>query len=57
MTVDASCQNYLETVEYVVACLGVVLVLCVVARDLTDRDKTILCHSPFLRFMFWVGSK
>ena len=47
MTVKTSCQNYLKTVQYIEARLSVLPLLCMVTSDLTDRDQSILCHSPF----------
>ena len=47
MAVNASCQNYLEAIQYVEACLGISPLLCMVTSDLTDRNQSVLFHSPF----------
>jgi len=51
MAVNASCQDYLKTVQYVEACLDVAPLLCMVTSDLTDSNQSILFHSPFPQFI------
>ena len=55
MAVKASCHNYLKAVQYVKACLSVSPLLCMVTSDLTDRNQSILCHSPFPFILCIVG--
>jgi hypothetical protein len=57
MTVNAFCHNYLEAVQYVEAPLRITPLLCMVTSDLTDRDQSILCHSPFPQFILCIVGK
>jgi hypothetical protein len=47
VAVKASCQNYLEAVQYIEARLRIAPLLCMVAGDLTDSNQPVLYHSPF----------
>jgi hypothetical protein len=38
MAVNASCQNYLKSAEYVEVGLSVLSLFCMVTNNLTDRD-------------------
>ena len=38
MAVNASCQDYLKSAEYIEVGLSVLSLFCMVANNLTDRD-------------------
>jgi hypothetical protein len=52
MAVNTSCQNYLKAIQYVEACLGILPLFCMVTSVLTDRNQSVLFHSPFPQFIF-----
>ena len=52
MAVDTLGYNQLKPVQYVETRLRVTPLLRMVAGDLTDRDQSVLYHSPFPLSLF-----
>jgi hypothetical protein len=47
VAINASDQNQLKPIQYVESRLRIPFLLCMVTSNLTDRNQSVLFHSPF----------